>query len=57
MLDDNANAGNWEQQICELVDKAVEMPHECYEICEEIIEIVEDLLFIAYVRGRNFDKK
>lgn len=52
MIDDNSDALNWEKSICDLVAEAIEQPHSEYEICEQIIEIVEDLIFTAYVKGR-----
>ena len=44
---------DWEREICDIVDKVAADPGNRLELAEEIIDIVEDLILTAYIRGRG----
>jgi len=48
---------DWEKELCRLIDDAVDNPDEKLEITEEIINLVEDLVFTAYYKGRGLYRK
>ena len=47
---------DWERELCDLIDEAVDHPRDKLEITEEIINLVEDIIFTAYYKGRGLSK-
>lgn len=55
LLNIEARMYDWEMELCELMDKLYNEPEEMmrWNLQEEIIDNVEDLLKMAYTRGRE----
>jgi hypothetical protein len=54
--DKRAGVWDWEKELCDLIDEAVDRPRKKLEITEEIINLVEDIIFTAYYKGRGLTK-
>jgi hypothetical protein len=49
----NMQARDWEKQVCEHIDNIISDPDDAFEHTEELLDFIEDLLSIAYIKGKQ----